>query len=83
MMQSFSSSQLAISLIAAMGRLDFQEKLTQSLKEQLRIDAGLILLVRKGWPPTTSAMGCIVLTRSRRTASPRVRTTGTTTAIAG
>ena len=51
MMQSFSSSQLAISLIAAMGRLDFQEKLTQSLKEQLRIDAGLILLVRKGSQP--------------------------------
>jgi DNA-binding CsgD family transcriptional regulator len=51
MKQSYSSSQMAISLIAAMGRLDFQERLTQSLKEQLRIDAGLILLVRKGSQP--------------------------------
>lgn len=51
MMQTFSSSNLAITLIAGIGRLDFQEKLTQSLKQQLRVDAGLILLYRRDSQP--------------------------------
>lgn len=50
-MQSFSTNDLAISLIAGIGRLDFQEKLTQSLKQHLTIEAGLILLYRKNSPP--------------------------------
>ena len=42
---------LAVSLISGIGRLDFQERLTQSLKQELTVEAGLILLYRKNSTP--------------------------------
>ena len=42
---------LAVSLISGIGRLDFQERLTQSLKQELTVEAGLILLYRKNSAP--------------------------------
>lgn len=50
-MQSPAVNDLAVSLISGIGRLDFQEHITRSLKQHLCVDAGLILLYRKGAPP--------------------------------
>jgi DNA-binding CsgD family transcriptional regulator len=50
-MQPNSISDLAISLISGIGRLDFQERLISSLKQLLTIEAGLIVLYRKGSTP--------------------------------
>lgn len=50
-MQAYAVNDFAISLIAGIGRLDFQERLTQSLKQCIKIEAGLILLYRRNSPP--------------------------------
>lgn len=50
-MQAYAVNDLAISLIAGIGRLDFQDRLTQSLKQCIKIEAGLILLYRRDSAP--------------------------------
>ncbi|PSS65815.1 LuxR family transcriptional regulator [Ensifer sp. NM-2] len=44
--QSPAINELAMSLIGNIGRLDFQERLTEALKQHVSVDAGLILLYR-------------------------------------
>lgn len=46
-----ATTELAIALLAGVGSLDFQERLAQSLKQHVKIDAGLILLYRRDTAP--------------------------------
>lgn len=46
-----ATTDLALSLLAGVGSLDFQERLAQSLKQHVKIDAGLILLYRRDTAP--------------------------------
>ncbi|MGH6810718.1 MAG: hypothetical protein ACREEJ_28345, partial [Ensifer adhaerens] len=44
--QSPAINELAMSLIGNIGRMDFQERLAEALKQHVSVDAGLILLYR-------------------------------------
>ncbi|MFE0014338.1 response regulator transcription factor [Mesorhizobium sp. NPDC059054] len=46
-----ATTNLALSLLAGVGSLDFQERLAQSLKQHVKVDAGLILLYRRDTAP--------------------------------
>lgn len=46
-----ATTDLALSLLAGVGSLDFQDRLAQSLKRHVKVDAGLILLYRRDTAP--------------------------------
>ena len=49
--EALATTDLALSLLAGIGSLDFQERLAHSLKQHVKVDAGLILLYRRGTAP--------------------------------
>ena len=49
--ETSAAMDLALSLLAGVGSLDFQERLAQSLKQHVQVDAGLILLYRRDAAP--------------------------------